>query len=75
MCNHNMQNVTGGYTTLCQPQDIGDELHYLFICEKFTAERTRYIKEYYYHPNIFKMTQLFESKDFKDMLDLAKFAE
>ena len=49
---------------------------YLFICEKFTLERTRYIKEYYYkHPNIFKMTQLFESTDFKEMLDLAKFAE
>ena len=83
--NHNMPNVTGRYTntpyedrlcTLCQTQDIGDEFHYLFICEKFTLERTRYIKEYYYkHPNIFKMTQLFESTDFKEMLDLAKFAE
>ena len=83
--NHNMPNVTGRYTntpyedricTLCQTHDIGDEFHYLFICEKFTAERTRYIKEYYYNPpNIFKMTQLFESTDFKEMLDLAKFAE
>ena len=80
-----MPNVTGRYTntpyedricTLCQTQDIGDEFHYLFICEKFTVERTRYIKEYYHkHPNIFKMTQLFESTDFKEMLDLAKFAE
>ena len=80
-----MPNVTGRYSntpyedrvcTFCQNNEIGDEFHYLFIFEKFALERSRYIKSYYYHPpNIYKLTQLFESSDFKEMLNLAKFAE
>ena len=83
--NNNMPVVTGRYSntpyedrlcTYCQSNDIGDEFHYLFICNKFSTERTRYINRYYYtHPNMYKMTQLFESTDFKEMLNLAKFAE
>ena len=83
--NHHMPNVTGRYLdipyaericTLCQIYDIGDEFHYLFICENFATERTRYIKRYYYNPpSMYKMTQLFESSDFQEMLNLAKFAE
>ena len=83
--NHNMPVVTGRYSntpyedrlcTYCQSNDIGDEFHYLFICNKFSTERSRYINRYYYtHPNMYKMTQLFESTDFKEMLNLAKFAE
>ena len=83
--NHHLPNVTGRYLdipyaerlcTLCQVYDIGDEFHYLFICENFATERSRYINRYYYTPpSMYKMTQLFESTDFKEMLNLAKFAE
>jgi hypothetical protein len=83
--NHYLPIVTGRYSdtpyeertcTFCQNNDIGDEFHYLFICGKFATERTRYIESYYYTPpNMYKMTQLFESSDFKEMLNLAKYVE
>jgi len=81
--NHYMPIVTGRYAnipyeericTICQTNDIGDEFHYLFVCEKFAIERSRHIKRYYYmSPNMYKLTQLFESSDFEEMLNLAKF--
>ena len=83
--NHRMPIVTGRWAnlpiddrtcTLCQTNEIGDEFHYLFNCTFFSVQRTRYIMRYYYlQPNIHKMIQLFESPDFKEMLNLAKFAE
>ena len=32
------------------------------------------MRYYYTQPNMYKMSQLFESSDFNDMLNLAKFA-
>ena len=55
--------------------EIGDEFHYLFRCSFFSTEQARYIMRYYYtQPNMYKLTQLFESSDFTEMLNLAKFA-
>ena len=83
--NHRMPIVTGRYQkipvhericTLCQMRDIGDEFHYLFKCTFFHAQRAKFIMQYYYtHPNMQKMQQLFESTDYNDILNLAKFAE
>ena len=83
--NHYMPIVAGRYNniplddrlcTLCQLNEIGDEFHYLFNCTFFANQRARYIKPYYYiQPNMLKMTQLFESSDFNEMLNLAKYAD
>ena len=82
--NHYMPIVAGRYSNIpiderickiCQMNEIGDEFHYLFNCTFFSSQRTRHIKRYYYtQPNMYKMTQLFESPDFNEMLNLAKFA-
>ena len=82
--NHYMPIVAGRYLdtpvderlcTICQINEIGDEFHYLFRCTFFSTERARYIMRYYYtQPNMYKLTQLFESSDFTEMLNLAKFA-
>ena len=82
--NHYMPIVAGRYLntpvderlcTICQMNEIGDEFHYLFRCTFFSSQRSRYIMRYYYtRPNMYKLTQLFESSDFTEMLNLAKFA-
>ena len=82
--NHYMPIVAGRYSNIpiderickiCQINEIGDEFHYLFNCTFFSPQRARHLKRYYYtQPNMYKMTQLFESPDFNEMLNLAKFA-
>ena len=82
--NHYMPIAAGRYSnipiderlcTICQLNEIGDEFHYLFKCTYFSSQRARYLMRYYYtQPNMYKMTQLFESPDFNEMLNLAKFA-
>ena len=82
--NHYMPIVAGRYSNIpidaricqiCQMNEIGDEFHYLFNCTFFSSQRTRHLKEYYYtQPSMYKMTQLFESSDFNEMLNLAKFS-
>ena len=62
--------------TLCnvKQREIGDEFHYLFKCTFFKEERVRYIKRYFYNnPNMYKMTQLFNDVNHRDMLNLGKF--
>ena len=42
----------------------------------FSDQRIKYIKnDYYTQLNTYKTTQLFESPDYNEMLNLAKFAE
>ena len=60
---------------LCDSNDIGDEFHYLFVCNypPIDNERTKFIKRYYYvNPNVYKMQKLFESKGVT-LIKLAKF--
>jgi len=83
--NHHLPIVKGRYLniplddrkcTICNLNEIGDEFHYLFKCTFFTAHRALYMMRYYYtQPNMFKMVQLFESTDYHDMLNLAKFTD
>ena len=83
--NHHMPHLIGRYAKssiddrkckICQLNEVGDEFHYLFNCTFFSAQRARYMMRYYYtRPNMYKMTQLFESSDFTEMLNLAKFAD
>ena len=83
--NHRMPIVEGRYANvdvdnrtcnLCNlnPKEIGDEFHYLFNCPFFREDRVRYIKRFFYtNPNMFKMTQLFNYVNYKEMLNLGKF--
>ena len=60
---------------LCdRPNASGDEFHYLFECSAFSANRKLYLKNYYYNsPNSYKMNELFNTKNVKELSDLAKF--
>ena len=78
---YRLPTVEGRYTgipvhertcTLCTTNDIGDEFHYLFNCAFFHAQRVRYIMT---DPNTQKIMQLFESPDYGEMVNLAKFAD
>ena len=61
--NHKLPVITGSWNNIpfkerfcpnCENQ-LGDELHYLFICPLFANERKRYIKPYYSkNPNMYK---------------------
>ena len=75
--NHYMPIVAGRYSNIpidericqiCQTNEIGDEFHYLFNCTFFSSQRPRQLKEYYYtQPNMYKMTQLFNDVNHRDM--------
>ena len=81
--NHKMPIVIGRYSNIpvdericniCQLNEIGDEFHYLFKCSYFNEHRCKFVKRYYYiHPNMHKMTQLFNDTNDKELINLAKF--
>ena len=81
--NSRIPTITGRYSnkpledrtcTVCESNEIGDEIHYLFKCSKFHEARSKYIKNFYCrHPSGNRMFELFNSKNKKQMLDLAKF--
>ena len=59
---------------ICQTNEIGDEFHYLFKCNYFYEDRKKYIKKYYYrHPNMYKLSKIFNNVNDKELLNLAKF--
>jgi hypothetical protein len=58
---------------LCNLDVIGDEFHYLFICEAFEHERARYLKNYYLiNPNTIKMSNLFNTNNIATLKKLCK---
>ena len=60
--------------SLCNENDLGDEYHYLFKCNYFSAQRQTYIDSYYYiRPNTLKFNQLFCSNDLDVLSKLCKF--
>jgi hypothetical protein len=49
---------------VCGSNDIEDEYHFILTCTKYKSVRKRYIDNYYYErPSVFKLTQLFKSKN------------
>ena len=83
--NHKLPIVRGRFQNLtidervcrlCQLNDVGDEFHYVLRCPFFHENRKKFVKKYYYcNPNTLKMTQLFSYKNYKTMLNLAKFTK
>ena len=62
--------------SLCNLDDIGDEMHYLLICPHFHVERKRYVKEYFYlRPNILKYQQLMSVSSQNELINLCKFVK
>ena len=55
---------------LCQ-SDTWDEYHYLLACDHFNSPRRKYMKQFYYNrPNTFKLEQLMNTKNMKDLRQL-----
>ena len=62
--------------TLCKMDEIGDEFHYIFKCNAFSAQRKKFILPYFYErPNIIKFQELFESSDPEILSKLANFTQ
>ena len=62
------------YCSKCMERDLGDEFHYLFVCEYFANERNELLKGFYYkHPNVIKFATLLVTHKKKVLLKLRKF--
>ena len=60
--------------TMCDLNEQGDEFHYIMVCPALNHLRTKYVKRYHYtRPNVLKMSNLFNSKNIKELTKLAKF--
>ena len=81
--NHNLPIETGRWKnieradrlcTLCECEDVGDEYHYLFICNYFKQSRKTYLKPYYYtRPNTLQFQQFFNTRNSLEYHNLCKF--
>jgi len=80
--NHRLPVVTGRYNgierkdricELCDKNKLGDEFHYLFECPILDNERKTFIKSYYrVRPNVMKMSQLFNSVNYRELANVSK---
>ena len=60
---------------LCNKNIIGDEFHFLFECDEFNVERTKYVPHYYITQlDSDKLNHLFNSKIPAVLRNLSKFA-
>ena len=60
--------------SLCDLNDIGDEIHYLLICPFFEDKRKALIKSYYYkRPNILKFKELLTTQSVNQLHNLCRF--
>ena len=58
---------------LCPRNSVGDQFHYLFECSYFSEIRNQLIKRYYrLRPNVIKMSQLMQTSNKTELLNLAK---
>ena len=61
------------YCNKCAMQEIGDEYHYMFICNHFAIERKLFLKKFYLSsPSAVKLQYLFNSNGQK-LINLCKF--
>jgi len=58
----------------CNRSEIDDELRFILQCPVYSELSVHYIKPYYYHRiSVFKLVQLFISKNVKDLSNLSKY--
>lgn len=61
---------------ICSKNDIGDEIHYIFICDYFQLERKRFLRPYFYkRPNVIKFKELLSTNSVKQLINLSKFVD
>lgn len=54
--------------------DVGDEYHFLLVCEKLKAQRKEFLKAYYYkRPNTIKYESLMNTRSKRMLISLSKF--
>ncbi|XP_033745472.1 uncharacterized protein LOC117330985 [Pecten maximus] len=61
--------------TVCNNNDIEDEMHFILLCPAYVELRMRFLKKYYYkHPSVFKLIELFSYKNIKTLRNLGKYS-
>ena len=84
MCNHKLPIELGRHNNIernlrkCNKCgiDIGDEYHYLFICDYFKDERSMFIQgSFYKNPSVDKFCTSMSTASDKKITKLAKFAK
>ena len=81
--NHRLPVVTGRYSntpreericTLCNLHSVGDEHHYLLVCDHFRVERVKFIDQVHFtNPNISNYKHLLSSTDTQELINLSTF--
>jgi exonuclease III len=80
---HRLAVETGRYSKIerkhrvcknCEINELEDEYHFILVCKKFVNLRSKYIKMYYWkNPSVYKLVQLFNSKNIKTLNNLGKY--
>ena len=86
--NHNLPVEVGRYITpinlerndrkceLCNVSDIGDEYHYMLICNYFAIDRKKFIpSQFYVKPSVDKFCQLMKSQKKSLLINIAKMCK
>ena len=61
---------------MCNLHDIEDEFHFILKCPLYDELRKKYIKKFYYvKPSVFKLVQLLNVKNTRELSNLGKFLE
>ena len=80
--NHRLPVETGRWRGIpfkervCQfcSEDEGDEFHTIMVCQKFKAERVKFLKPYYCrNPNILKFANLMNTASKHQLVQLCHF--
>ena len=62
------------YCTKCGKEDLGDEFHYVLVCDFFSEDRKKSIPKYFYrNPNVLKFKELMTTTNTVLLLRLIKF--
>ncbi|XP_069141192.1 uncharacterized protein [Argopecten irradians] len=80
---HSLQIEAGRYNavprgdrlcTVCDKNDVEDEMHFVLLCPAYSELRKKFIKTYYHkHPSVYKLIMLFSSKNVKSLNLLGKY--
>ena len=84
LCNHKLPIEIGRHTnidrnyricTLCDKHDLGDEYHYMFICKRFSEERSKFIPKCCFQKlSVAKFCELLATNSKNMLFKVAKFA-
>ena len=59
---------------LCNDNELGDEYHYIFVCDKFKNERNLLLPKYFAKPhNMLKFNEILNWKNRKTLNNFSRF--